>query len=133
MIGLDTNVLVRFIVDSPDAPDPSVRARAVVQAAVEAEEEVFISTVTLVETVWVLRGAGRFNREAIARVIRTLLRARLFVVEGREFVEDALVTYEQGPGDFADFLIGAQSSRRGCRWVYTFDGDLHRRSEFREP
>lgn len=55
MIAVDTNVLVRFLVDSADEPSQSERARALVKATVDAEQEVYVPLVALVETVWVLR------------------------------------------------------------------------------
>lgn len=53
MIAIDTNVLVRVLVDEPGQPVQVTAARALVSDA----GEVFVLLVVLVETVWVLESA----------------------------------------------------------------------------
>lgn len=133
MIALDTNVLVRFLVDSADEPSQSERARALVKATVDAGQEVYVPLVALVETVWVLRKAGGFGRGDIARTVRGLLAARSFVMGERARVEAALEGYEAGKGDFADHVIREDGRAAGAMVVYTFDRALHGQEGFQEP
>lgn len=132
MIALDTNVLVRFLVDSQDEPTQSVRARSLVQGAVDRGESVFVPLVAVVETVWVLRKVGGFARADIVRTLRGLLASSTFEFARRDEIEVALNAYEGGKGDFADHLIAAEAAANGAR-VYTFDRALHGLSGFAEP
>ncbi len=132
MIALDTNVLVRFLVDSQDEPTQSVRARSLVQGAVERGESVLVPLVTLVETVWVLRKVGGFARADIGRTLRGLLASPTFELARRDEVELALGAYEGGKGDFADHVIAAEAAANGAV-VHTFDRALHGMPGFAEP
>lgn len=132
MIALDTNVLVRFLVDSQDEPTQSVRARSLVQGAVNRGESVFVPLVTVVETVWVLRKVGGFARADIVRTLRGLLASSTFELARRNEIEVALIAYEGGKGDFADHVIAAEAAANGAI-VYTFDRALHGLSGFAEP
>ncbi len=133
MIGLDTNVLVRFLVDSADEPSQSTRARALVGAAIARGEPVLIPLVALVETVWVLRRAGGFGRDEIARTIRGLLHARGIEVGDREIVQRAIAVFETNKGDFADHVIADQARTAGASALYTFDRALLGLHRFAEP
>lgn len=132
MIALDTNVLVRFLVDSQDEPTQSVRARSLVQGAVDRGENIFVPLVTIVETVWVLRKVGGFARADILRTLRGLLASPTFEFGWRDEVEVALNAYDGGKGDFADHVIAAEAAANGAI-VYTFDRALHGMPGFAEP
>ncbi len=133
MIALDTNVLVRFLVDSADEPTQSARARALVSAALIRGEPVMIPLVTLVETVWVLRRSGGFGRDEVARTIRALLHARGVELGDRDVVQRAIEVFETRKGDFADHVIAAQAHLVGASTLYTFDRALHGQDGFAEP
>jgi predicted nucleic-acid-binding protein len=132
VIALDTNVLVRFLVDSQDEPSQSLRARALVQGAMDRGENVLIPLVTVVETVWVRRKVGAFAREEVVRTLRSLLASPTFEFVQRAHVEVALVAYAQSKGDFADHVISAEAAADSAV-VYTFDRALHGLAGFAEP
>lgn len=129
MIGLDTNVLVRFIVQ--DDPKQSRAASRLVETKCTADEPGWISQIVLCELVWVLvRGYG-YNRDTIASIISRLLTVQELRVENAECAWRALIQYEQGRADFADCLIGEVNRMNGVEVTYTFDqraadGDLFR-------
>ncbi len=119
MIGLDTNVLVRYF--TQDDPDQSARATKLVEAQCVPENPGYISIVTLCEMVWVLSSGYGYERTDIARLIRGILTTSALTVEHSERVWNALQRYEQGKAGFADFLIGFACREVGATPVYTFD------------
>lgn len=122
MIGLDTNVLVRYLVD--DDPEQSPRAAALVERAIEEGERLFVPQVVLCELVWLLESAYRYSREEIASVLGDLLRTRQLVIEDLDVARKALDRYAERGGDFADYVIVERCRVAGCERVASFDGGL---------
>jgi predicted nucleic-acid-binding protein len=119
MIGLDTNILVRYL--AQDDPVQSSRATALIEDRLTEENPGYISIVAIVETAWVLdRCYGRRPRE-IAAVIERILQVESLMVEGEQEVFAAMVALKEGRGSFADALIGALGARAGCSHTVTFD------------
>ena len=123
MRGTDTNVLLRYLTE--DDAEQARAARELFERA-EAEGERFhVATAVLCELVWALRGRlYRLDRGAIAQVLAGLLDTALFEIQDRDLVRRALADFQEGPGDFADYLIGWQNTTAGCRHTVTFDRDL---------
>ena len=122
MIGLDTNVLVRYLVED-DAPQ-SEAASGFLEDALEAGEMLFVPTIVTCELVWVLDVAYGFSRREIAGVLAELFRARQVEVERGDLQRRALDAYRAGAGDFADYVIHESCATAGCDLVATFDRDL---------
>ena len=119
MIGLDTNVLVRYIVqDDPGQADAAAR---LIEGRCTARSPGYVSVPVLVELVWVLAGAYRYERGVVAAVIRQLLRTIELLVEDRDAAWSALREFEAGAADFADCLIAHRNRARGCTQTFTFD------------
>lgn len=118
MIGLDTNVLVRYL--AQDDPDQSGAATHLIERFTD-ETPGFVSTVTLVETVWVLSRAYRMPRADITPILEGLLRSRELVVEQAEIHYAALGAYQSTPADYADAVIAQSGRRAGCVETVTFD------------
>jgi predicted nucleic-acid-binding protein len=118
VIGLDTNILVRFLV--LDEPAQSARATQIMEALSEADPG-FVSAVVLAETVWVLERSYRQDRAAIARVVQELLSADGLVLEHPEAVAMAMSSVRDAGADFADALIGAIAAEAECTHTVTFD------------
>ena len=131
MIGLDTKVLVRFLVRDDDARHQA--AVDLLARGVAAGEQFFIGEVVLAETSWVLASRYRCSREALAAVIRQLVGAEELAFESADRVVRALHAFEQGAAGFADYLIGERARDAGCTEVYTFDQKLLRGSLFAGP
>jgi len=121
MIAIDTNVLVRVLIDDPSAPEQSELARNVLAEA----DGVWVSQVVLVETVWVLESAYRFGRQAILSALETLVRYPGIEIEAYGRVDRALSLYSDGHADFADCLILAGALERRLI-LHTFDRRLAR-------
>lgn len=118
MIGVDTNVLVRYLAQDDEAQSA---AAAQVIDGFTPEAPGFVSQVALVETVWVLTRSYRMTRSAIADTVEALLRARELVIEGAEAGYLALATYRSTKADFSDALIAHGGRLAGCRETVTFD------------
>lgn len=120
MIGLDTNVLVRYL--AQDDPRQAQAATALIEGFTEAEPG-FVSTVTLVETVWVLSRAYRMPRADLTSVLQGLLQSRELVIEQADMHYAALGAYHASTADYADAIIALSGRRAGCSETVTFDRD----------
>ena len=118
MIGLDTNVLVRYVMQ--DDPRQSPRATRLIEA-LTPDEPGFVPVVALVELVWVLSGSYALSRAQIATVLDTLLRSKELVVDRAEFVTQALHRFTGTGADFSDALIERIAAAAGCSTTVTFD------------
>jgi len=131
MIALDTNVLVRFLVE--DDPKQSRQAARLIEKAVASGEPLFISDIVMCETVWVLGSAYGFSRADIAGALANLLRAKSVVFASTDRLASALEAYRGGKGDFADYLIREQAHAHGADQVATFDRALLKEPGFFPP
>lgn len=118
MIGLDTNVLVRYLAQD-DAGQASLATKLIESFTTDAPG--FISTVTLVETVWVLARAYGAARADIGGIVEGLLRSRELTVQDAEVHYLALRAFQTGTVDYADAVIGESGKRAGCVETVTFD------------
>ncbi len=119
MIGLDTNVLVRYV--AQDDPVQSAKATAWIEGRLTLENPGFISIVAMAETAWVLKRAYGLTDQDIAATIERLLQADVLVVENEQQVFAAMVTLRESQGSFADALIAALGTKAGCSGTLTFD------------
>jgi len=134
VIALDTNVFVRFLVNTPDGETEQVRrARELVTAAERRGEDILITHVVMVETVWVLRKVYKVPKKDVINALRQVVASAGFTLEELVGVEAALDAWTAGKGDFADYLIRARARALGAETVYTFDGELHGNDGFAEP
>ena len=118
MIGLDTNVLVRYVMQ--DDPRQSPKATRLLES-LSAEQPGFVPVVVMVELVWVLSGSYDLSRAQIATVLDTLLRSKELVVDRAELVAQALQRYSAGSADFSDALIERIAHAAGCTATMSFD------------
>lgn len=118
MIGLDTNVLVRYI--SQDDPAQYSKAVALI-SSLTPEEPGFVPIPSVVELVWVLSRAYQADRIFIIHVLEELLRAKEIVIEQSSLMWQALHLYKSSKADFADCLIERSCQAAGCRHTVTFD------------
>lgn len=122
MIGLDTNVLIRYL--TLDDPDQVAKVDHLLERASQAGELLLIDTIVLCEVAWVLRASYGLGRAEVAEALQRILEVRSFLVEGREIVRKAVRAFRAGSGDFADYLIGEKNRRAGCRATATLDKAL---------
>ena len=118
MIGLDTNILVRYIMQ--DDPRQSPKATRLIEA-LSNESPGFVPLVAIVELVWVLGSSYDLGREQVASALELLLRSKELIVDRADQVVKALRVFKLGSADFADCLIERIASSAGCTATMTFD------------
>ena len=118
MIGLDTNVLVSYIMQ--DDAKQAALANKLIEGLTEAAPG-YVSLVAIVELVWVLESAYDLTRRQITEALRNLLSVNVFKVDRVAVVAAALRAYADGTADVADCLIERSSALAGCRCTMTFD------------
>lgn len=118
MIGPDTNVLVRSIMQDDEQQSPIANR---VMELLTADEPGFVSIVSVIELGWVLAGAYGLGRDQVAQAFEALLRTKGVIVDRAENVWQALRVYQAGQADFADALIERICAGAGCQQTVTLD------------
>ncbi len=129
MIALDTNVLVRHIIQ-----DDAAQAHAVGRLLVRARRDrtpLFVADIVLCECAWVLARRERRSRKEIAAAIELILDAEAVVVADSGIARRALAAYREGKADFADYMIREQALSAGADEVVTFDRAVKGESGFK--
>jgi predicted nucleic-acid-binding protein len=119
MIAVDTNVLVRYLVN--DDEKQGARVKDLFDEAARNSDHIFIGNVVLVETVRVLESGYGFAKSELAEVVTDLLMAGLFRLEKKEEVEKALDRFLKGKADFSDYVSAEISAARARSKLHTFD------------
>lgn len=128
MIGLDTNVLVRYIVQ--DDPDQAQAATELLETQCSADDPGFVNAIVLTEFVWVLERSYKYTRAQIAPILEDLLTSADLSIEHAACAWDALQSYRGGNMDFAGLLIGRINHFHGCLTTKTFDQKASRIGDF---
>jgi predicted nucleic-acid-binding protein len=123
MTGLDTNILVRFF--TKDDLEQSRRAVEFMRTLMP-ESPGYVSLVSLIEFVWVLRSKYRLNKAELILRLEQLLDSPELIVENHTAVTLALRRFTQYKADFADCLIERSCHTGGCRETVTFDVEASR-------
>ncbi|MBO0495800.1 type II toxin-antitoxin system VapC family toxin [Pseudomonas sp. Marseille-Q1929] len=118
MIGLDTNVLVRYV--TQDDPIQSAKASDLIESLTTLSPG-FVSLVSVVELVWVLQSCYQSAKSDVVMVLETLLRTRELTIEHAETLWQALRRFTASKADFADCLIERCAHAAGCEYTATFD------------
>jgi predicted nucleic-acid-binding protein len=129
MTGLDTNVLVRYL--TQDDPAQALKATQVIEDAAEQGELLYITSIVLCETVWVLDAAYGHSKQEIQAVLERILRTAQFRFDHKDQLWRALQDYREGHADFSDYLIGHLGAHNGCQETVTFDKALRNHASFR--
>ncbi len=124
MIGLDTNILVRYL--TQDDQEQAARAGQLIETHCTKEEPGHVALVVLCEMVWVLRGAYGYEKYLVIKVLEQLLTTSELRVEAEHTARSALAAYRRGPADFADYVIIFSNRGAGCKMTYTFDQKMDR-------
>jgi predicted nucleic-acid-binding protein len=121
MIGLDTNVLLRYL--AQDDPVQSARATEIIIQQLSEHEPGFVSLVTILEVFWVLKSVYKRSRQDLAGDMEKLLSADTLAIQNEQEVYNAVIALRAGTGDFEDALVGSLGIWRGCSTTLTFDED----------
>ena len=119
MIGLDTNVLVRYL--SQDDKIQSGKATKFIEKRITENEPGFINCIVLVETTWVLESCYGANKQSIVNIINQLASTKQLVLQNAEIVLKSLRVYISSNVDFADALLSTINNEKGCETTITFD------------
>jgi predicted nucleic-acid-binding protein len=118
VIGLDTNILVRFF--AKDDPEQSPRARALL-GSLTATEPGWVGIATILELVWVMGSQFQVGRADISVILDQLLSREEILVEQFDTILRAHRMFRGGRADFADCLIASSAHAAGCIRTLTFD------------
>lgn len=122
MIGIDTNVLLRLLLD--DDPPQVRRARQVASSAEADGRPLFVNDVVLAETVWTLGSRYDATKSELINTLRSMLDNARLAFESRSVLSEAVTGFERSGADFADCLILAKNAASGCEHTATFDRAL---------
>ena len=119
MIGIDTNVLVRYI--AQDDATQSRRATSFIEKECNEAAPGFVGLVVLVEVVWVSESRYGATRQEVAGIVRKILSIKQLVVQDAETAWKALRLFESSKADLADCLVARSAFAAGCKGVVTFE------------
>ena len=119
MIGIDTNVLIRYI--AQDDVAQSRRATKFIENECSVDTPGFVGMVVLVETVWVSESVYAATRRDVANIVRRILGIKQLVVQNAEVIWQALRLFESSKADFSDCVVIRAAENEGCQRIVTFD------------
>ena len=128
MIGLDTNVLVRYI--AQDDPKQSAVATNLINSLTK-ERPGFISVVSMVELAWVMQSCYKSTKMEIVNILETILATRELIIENAETVIRATRLFSGAGVDFSDCLIERSANKAGCEYSVSFDANAIKHAGFR--
>jgi predicted nucleic-acid-binding protein len=133
MIGLDTNVLLRWLLTDRERSDATAGQIAAMERAIlGASEPCFANAVVVAETLWVVGRVLKQPRSVQATIVERLIDAQNVRLSDHRAIEEALASFRAGGGDFADHLIGALNRLAGCATTLTFDKAASKSPDFTE-
>lgn len=119
MIGLDTNVVVRYL--TQDDRTQTKAANTLIESELNESNPGYITLITLIEITWVLESCYDQTREDLSRAIQSLLSVKQLLLERADMAYLALKRYNKGNTDFSDALIAVISEDAGCGKLVTLD------------
>ncbi len=125
MTGVDTNVLLRYLVRD----DPTQAARAARE--LERGERFLVGSIVLCELVWVLETGYGFSRRDVAVTLERILATAQFEIEAKDLALGALDDFRRSTADFSDCLLGRRNRAAGAAETVTFDRGLKGLEGFR--
>jgi predicted nucleic-acid-binding protein len=128
VIGLDTNILVRFV--TRDDEKQWKRVDAFLKKSCSSEDPAWISCIVLCEVVWVLSSGYEYAKADIVNLLKQLILTAEVKLEAHDAVRVALKEFEKGKADLSDYLIGHLNKQRGCETTITFDKKAAKSASF---
>ena len=119
MIGLDTNVIIRYL--TQDDKKKAALATKLFEHKLSHKAPGFISLVVIVEVVWVLEACYNVEKKQLVEILESLLSSRQLVVERADLVRVGIKLFVDSGADFSDALVVAISNAAGCKQTVTFD------------
>lgn len=119
MIALDSNVLIRFI--TQDDKPQFMLAKSLITQFQGYNRSVYLNNITLCELCWVLRSGYKYSKQQVLEVLKKIINIEEFAFQDLDVVAEAVVLYENGKADFADYLIYLLNKTAGYVETYSFD------------
>lgn len=119
MIGLDTNVLVRYIAQDDAVQSPL--ATKYIESFINKDEYLLINHLVICELIWVMNKCYDSSKKNVINVISTILSTDVFKIPHSQIIRQALKDYQKGNADFADYLVGRINKSNECAYTITFD------------
>ena len=119
MIGIDTNVLVRYITQDDEVQ--SGIATEFIENYCLSGNKIFVNNLVICELVWVLKKCYKLSKPKTINVIENILQISQFSIENVQIMWQALTDYKKGPADFADYVVGRTNTFNNCDETVTFD------------
>ena len=129
MIGIDTNILVRYF--TQDDLEQAKIVEQIIDTHATAPNSLFINNIVMCELIWVLERGYKYSREAISNVIKQMLSTEEFAFENQKLLWLSLNQYIHSHLDFADALIAEINKELGCSITLTFDKGATKASNFK--
>lgn len=121
---LDTNVIVRFLVDDP--PEMAEKAARLFEAAEQGEVALVVDVLVIAEVIWVLKSFYNHTVPAIAKTLGDFILGDGIFIDDRGTLLVALHLYETKHIDFIDAWLAATMQRRGIKQIFSFDTHFDR-------
>ena len=122
MIGIDTNILLRWLLDTSIIGADAMEQRELIGDMLQdPTNEFVVNHIVIAETVWVLGNKTGKSKDIVVEAISKLVRASNITVPERPLIEAAVQSFSNHPGDFEDHLIGETNKKLGCHTTLTFD------------
>jgi predicted nucleic-acid-binding protein len=128
MIGLDTNVIVRYI--AQDDIKQSALATNLINSLTK-DSPGFITLVSVVELVWVMQSCYQSTKQEVVKILETLTATRELMIENSETLIKAIRVFSNSKADFSDCLIERSANKAGCEYSVTFDVDAMKHAGFK--
>ena len=122
MIAVDTNVLLRYLLEPLDERNPQWQVRAA-RRVIDGADKVFVADIVLAEMEWVLEAVFELARTDITKLFYSLANNYRFCFEDWAALQSALIDYQENKQvDISDCLIVRKANSRGADTLYTFEG-----------
>jgi predicted nucleic-acid-binding protein len=131
MIGLDTNLLVRFI--TLDDEIQSKKAKNLILKYNGITNSFFVNNIILCELIWVLKKGYKYDKKQLVKVLEMLIATKEIAFENRNLISQANNHYQKGKADFSDYLTCEINNKMGCKNTYSFDLDIVKEKLFISP
>ena len=128
MYGIDTNVLLRYLLQDDEIQSP-IATNFITQVC-SSSEPAFINNLVLAECVWVLQAGYGYSKGEIVEVLRILAGAKEVTFEDENVVTIAIGNYQRGSADFADYLLAQTNQIHSCTDTVTFDKKASKSPQF---
>ena len=119
MIGIDTNVLVRYLTEDDEIQ--SVKAIELIDEYTGTNGAIFINNIVVCELIWVLERGYKYNKDQIITVLKSILTTVEFCFEDHQILWVSATEYAGSAANFSDILIGQLNSQNNCSKTFTFD------------